>query len=84
MDAGTGIGGFSNNQEELAESKFDLFSKVEVETGVKKTVLDLFQHLEVKDLILLSFLKTLINLLMLGVFDFMVKCVSKREILMEF
>ena len=43
MDAGTGIGGFSNNQEELAESKFDLFSKVEVETGVKKTVPQTFR-----------------------------------------
>ena len=38
MDAGTGIGGFSKNREELVETKFDLFSKVPLETGVKKII----------------------------------------------
>ena len=43
MEAGTGIGGFSKNQEELAESRFDLFSKVQVETGVNKTIPQTFR-----------------------------------------
>ena len=43
MDAGTGIGGFSKNREELVETKFDLFSKVPLETGVKKTIPQTFR-----------------------------------------
>ena len=38
MEAGTGIGGFSKNREELVASKFDLFSHPEYETGVKKLI----------------------------------------------
>ena len=43
MDAGTGIGGFSKNREELVETKFDLFSKVPLETGVKKIIPQTFR-----------------------------------------
>ena len=43
MDAGSGIGGFSKNQKEMVESKFDLFSNVEVETGVKKLIPQTFR-----------------------------------------
>ena len=43
MDSGAGIGGFSKNQKEMVESKFDLFSDVEVETGVKKLIPQTFR-----------------------------------------
>ena len=86
MDAGSGIGGFSKNQKEMVESKFDLFSNVEVETGVKKLILkllDLFLLLQAKDHIPSSFQLILKNLQMLEVFVSMEKCVLKRKILMD-
>lgn len=43
MEAGTGIGGFSKNREELVASKFDLFSHPEYETGVKKLIPQTFR-----------------------------------------
>ena len=43
MDSGAGIGGFSKNQKEMVESKFDLFSDVEIETGVKKLIPQTFR-----------------------------------------
>ena len=43
MDAGSGIGGFSKNREELAASKFDLFSNIQIETGVKKLIPQTFR-----------------------------------------
>ena len=43
MDAGSGIGGFSKNREELAASKFDLFSSIQIETGVKKLIPQTFR-----------------------------------------
>ena len=36
MDSGIGIGGLSTGKDEIASSQFDLFEKVELETGVKK------------------------------------------------
>ena len=36
MDSGIGIGGLSTGKDETASSQFDLFEKVELETGVKK------------------------------------------------
>ena len=36
MDSGLGIGGLSIGKDELASSQFDLFDRVELETGVKK------------------------------------------------
>ena len=35
MDSGIGIGGLNTSSEEFVESKFDLFSKVEYENGIK-------------------------------------------------
>ena len=58
MEAGTGIGGFSKNREELVASKFDLFSHPEYETGVKKLIPQTFRPislLQVKDHIHLLF-----------------------------
>ena len=43
MEAGKGIGGFSTSSEEYVESKFDLFSKAEYETGIKKIVTQTFR-----------------------------------------
>ena len=36
MDGGIGIGGLNTSSEDFVESKFDLFSKVEYENGIKK------------------------------------------------
>ena len=36
MDSGIGIGGLSTGKDETASSQFNLFEKVELETGVKK------------------------------------------------
>ena len=43
MDSGIGIGGLNASSEEFVESKFDLFSKVEYETGIKKIVSQTFR-----------------------------------------
>ena len=45
MDAGIGIGGLNNAQEEFAHSKFDLFGKTEYEIGVKKCISQTFRPL---------------------------------------
>ena len=43
MDSGIGIGGLNASSEEFVESKFDLFSKVEYENGIKKIVTQTFR-----------------------------------------
>ena len=43
MDGGIGIGGLNTSSEEFVESKFDLFSKVEYENGIKKIVTQTFR-----------------------------------------
>ena len=43
MDSGIGIGGLNTSSEEFVESKFDLFSKVEYENGIKKIVTQTFR-----------------------------------------
>ena len=34
MNSGIGVGGFSTGKDETTSSQFDLFEKVEIETGV--------------------------------------------------
>lgn len=43
MDAGIGIGGLSVGKDEFASSSFDMFSKPEIENGIKKTFVQTFR-----------------------------------------
>ena len=43
MDVGIGIGELNTSNEELVESKFDIFSKVEYENGIKQAGAELGQ-----------------------------------------
>ena len=43
MDSGIGIGGWNTSSEEIVESKFDIFSKVEYENGINKIVTQTFR-----------------------------------------
>ena len=45
MDSGIGIGGLNTSSEEFVESKFDLFSKVEYENGIKKIITQTFRRI---------------------------------------
>ena len=78
--------GFSKNQKEMVESKFDLFSDVEIETGVKKLIPQTFRPISTSSSQgpYLLFQLILISLQMLEVFVSMDECVSKRKILMAY
>ena len=45
MDSGIGIGDLNASSEEFVESKFDLFSKVEYENGIKRIVTPTFRSI---------------------------------------
>ena len=47
MDSEIGIGQLNASNEEFVESKFDLFSKVEYETGIIKIVIQTFRPISI-------------------------------------